>query len=142
MGSTPDWCRRLVTRDGGFVTRRAGEKCVEHYDIRVELQRGNGAKAIEALRPAEAYQLGFVEDGIPVYLRGLAYVQNKQGAEAAAEFHKVIDDRGVTGSISYQALAKLGLARAYALTGDTAKERTAYQDFFKSAREEYEKLTK
>ena len=120
---------------------------------RAELQRGNGAKAIEILHLAEAYQLGFVENGIPVYLRGLAYLQNKQSAEAAAEFQKIIDDRGVTGPISYQALAKLGLARAYVLNGDTAKARTAYQDLFtlwkdadpdipilKEAKAEYAKL--
>lgn len=120
---------------------------------RVELQRGNGAKAIEYLHPAEAYQLGVVENGLPVYLRGLAYLQNKQGAEAAAEFQKVLDHRGVVGPMPYQALAKLGLGRAFALSGDAAKARTAYQDFFtlwkdadsdlpilKAAKAEYAKL--
>ena len=51
------------------------------------------------------------------------------------------------------ALARLGLARAYVLQGDTAKARTAYQDFFalwkdadpdipilKQAKDEYAKL--
>jgi tetratricopeptide (TPR) repeat protein len=97
---------------------------------RADLQRANPAKAIEDLHLAEAYELGFVEGGIPAYLRGLAYLQNKQGAEAAAEFQKVLDHRGALGATPYMALAKLGLGRASALTGDAAKARIAYQDFF------------
>ncbi len=120
---------------------------------RVELQRGNGAKAIELLRPAEAYQFGYVEGGIPAYLRGGAYLQMKQGPQAAAEFQKILDHRSALGVTPYISLAKLGLARAYALSGGSAKARTAYQDFFtlwkdadadipilKSAKAEYAKL--
>ena len=120
---------------------------------RLDLQRGNAGKAIEELRPAEWAQLGFVELGVPAYLRGLAYLQNKQGAEAAAEFQKILDHRGALGPWPYWTLAKLGLGRALALTGDPAKARTAYQDFFtlwkdadpdlpilKEAKAEYSKL--
>jgi serine/threonine protein kinase/tetratricopeptide (TPR) repeat protein len=120
---------------------------------RTDLQHGNAAKAIEDLHPAEAYQLGFVEAGIPTYLRGLAYLQNKQGTEAAAEFQKVLDHRGVLSTSPYLALSKLGLGRALALSGDTAKARMTYQDFFtlwkdadpdlpvlKAAKVEYAKL--
>ena len=120
---------------------------------RLNLQRGNGAKAIEDLRPAEWAELGFVELGVPTYLRGLAYLQNKQGAEAAAEFQKIVDHRGALLPGAYGPLAKLGMGRAYALTGDTTKARTAYQDVFsvwkdadsdipmmKQARAEYMKL--
>jgi eukaryotic-like serine/threonine-protein kinase len=96
---------------------------------RIDLQRGNATKALEDLRPAEAYELGFIEGGIPPYLRGLAYLHNKQGREAGVEFQKILDDRGGLGANPYEALAKLGLARSYALTGDSAKARTAYQDF-------------
>ncbi len=96
---------------------------------RLNLQRGNGAKAIEDLR-SEAFQLGFVELGLPVYLRGLAYLENKQGAEAAAEFQKILDYRGALSPLPYLSLAKLEQGRAYALAGDAAKSRTAYQDFF------------
>ncbi len=120
---------------------------------RLDLQRGNGIGGIENLRPAEAYQLGYSENGIPVYLRGLAFLQNKQGAEAVGEFQKILDSWGALGATPYMALAKLGLARAAALAGDSAKARTAYQDFFtlwkaadpdlpvlKAAKAEYEKL--
>jgi eukaryotic-like serine/threonine-protein kinase len=97
---------------------------------RVELQRGNSAKAIELLRPAEPYQFGYVEGGIPAYLRGLAYLQMKQGPAAAAEFQKILDHRTALGVTAYSSLAKLGLGRAFALSGDAAKAHTAYQDFF------------
>jgi eukaryotic-like serine/threonine-protein kinase len=120
---------------------------------RMELQKGNAAKAIEELHPAEAYQFGFIELGIPAYLRGLAYLQNKQGHEAAAEFQKVLDHKNALGPSPYLALSTLGLGRAAAVSGDAAKARTAYQDFFKmwkdadaglpvlkAARAEYEKL--
>ncbi|MFY9559481.1 MAG: protein kinase [Terriglobales bacterium] len=120
---------------------------------RVELQRGKGDKAIELLRSAEAYQFGYVEGGIPAYLRGLAYLQTKQAPQAAAEFQKILDHRTALGVTAYLSLAKLGLARALSLSGDAAKARTAYQDFFtqwkhadpeipllKQAKEEYAKL--
>jgi tetratricopeptide (TPR) repeat protein len=120
---------------------------------RADLQHGNAAKAIEDLHPAEAYQLGFIEVGIPTYLRGLAYLQNKQGIEAAGEFQKVLDHRGVLSTSPYLAVSKLGLGRALALSGDTAKARMTYQDFFmlwkdadpdlpilKAAKAEYAKL--
>jgi serine/threonine protein kinase/tetratricopeptide (TPR) repeat protein len=97
---------------------------------RLNLQRSNGAKAIEDLRPAEWAELGFVELGVPTYLRGLAFLQNKQGAEAAAEFRKIVDHRGALLPGAYGSLAKLGMGRAYAMTGDMAKARAEYQDLF------------
>jgi eukaryotic-like serine/threonine-protein kinase len=119
---------------------------------RIELQRGDGTKALAILHPAEAFQLGFIESGTPVYLRGLAYLQAKQGAEAVAEFQKLLDHRPGLGPGVWQALAKLGQGRGYTLAGDAAKSRTAYQDFFtmwkdadpdlpllKAAKSEYEK---
>jgi len=99
---------------------------------RIELQRGNGTKALEELHPAQAYEFGFVELGIPAYLRGLAYLETKQGPEAAAEFQKILDHRGAVGASPYFSLARLGLGRAYAMSGESAKARTAYQDFFSS----------
>ncbi len=115
--------------------------------------RGFCGAQLEDLHPAEAYQFGFIESGIPAYLRALAYLRNKQGAEAAAEFQKVIDHRRALGAIAYVSLARLGLARSYALAGDSSKARMAYQDLFnewkdadadlpllKEAKAEYAKL--
>ncbi len=53
----------------------------------------------------------------------------REGNAAAAEFQKLIDHPGVVENSPWGALARLGLARAYAMQGDTAKARTAYQDF-------------
>jgi len=120
---------------------------------RVELQHGNSAKAIEQLRPTEAYQFGYVAGGISVYLRGLAYLQAKQGSQAVAEFQKVLDHKSAFGASPHVSLARLGLARGFALSGDPAKAPTAYQNFFttwkdadqdipilKEAKAEYAKL--
>jgi serine/threonine protein kinase/tetratricopeptide (TPR) repeat protein len=120
---------------------------------RVELQRGNSAKAIEQLRPTEAYQFGYVAAGMSVYLRGLAYLQAKQGPQAVAEFQKILDHKSAFGASPYVSLAWLGLARGFALSGDPAKARTHFQDFFtkwkdadpdipilKEAKAEYAKL--
>ncbi len=126
---------------------------IPQLQARRELQRGNGARAAELLRLAAPYEFGFVAGGIPAYLRGLAYLQTRQGREAGTEFQKVIDHKGALGLSPYLSLAHLGLARAYALQGDTSKARTSYQDFFalwkdadpnipilKQAKAEYAKL--
>ena len=118
-----------------------------------DLQRGDGAKAVDELRSTEPYEFGTIARGAPAYWRGLAYLSMNQGAEAAAEFQKFIDRKGVTGYGPLFSLAKLGLGRAFALSGDLAKARIAYQDFFtmwkdadpdipilKQAKAEYEKV--
>ena len=64
-----------------------------------------------------------------LYLRGLAGLHAGKGAEAAAEFQKILDHKGRNWGPLYP-LAYLGLARAAALAGDTAKAKKAYQDFF------------
>ena len=126
---------------------------IPQIHARQDLQRGDGSKAIDELRAGEPYEFGYIALGVPPYLRGLAYLKMKQGGQAAAEFQKIVDHKGSMGTSPYLSLAKLGLGRAYALSGDTAKARTAYQDFFaawkdadpdvpilKDAKAEYEKL--
>ena len=100
----------------------------------VAMRTGNSAKAIEALVPSLPYELGqcnptFTFSLYPVYLRGEAYLSAKQAGNAASEFQKIIDHAGVVGNEPIGALARLGLARAYALSGDDAKAKAAYQDF-------------
>ena len=65
----------------------------------------------------------------PVYVRGEAYLAAHQGAEAAAEFQKILDHRGIVANDPIGALAHLQLGRALVLAGDKAKAKTAYQDF-------------
>lgn len=96
------------------------------------LNRKDPAKAIETLEPARRYELATMEGSnplYPVFLRGQAYLMARDGA-AAVEFQKIIDHRGIVLNQIIGALAHLGLARAYALQGDSAKARVAYQDFF------------
>ena len=76
--------------------------------------------------PAVRYQSGLSAD----CLRGEAYLAAMQGAAAAAEFQKILDHPGMVVNDPIGALAHLGLGRAYALAGDSAKAKTAYQDFF------------
>ena len=99
------------------------------------LTNGNAASAIETLTAAAPYELGHTNDDFtfalyPVYIRGLTYLAAKKGTEAASEFQKILDHPGVVGNEPVGALAHLGLGRAYALSGNSAKARTAYQDFF------------
>jgi hypothetical protein len=66
----------------------------------------------------------------PVFVRAEAYLSAQQGPAAAAEFQKILDHRGLLWNCATGALAHLGLARAYAMQGNTAKAKAAYQDFF------------
>ena len=111
--------------------------------------------ALEAVAPYEfgeppPFQIGTM---YAPYIRGEAYLANRNGAAAAREFQKFLDHRGLVVNYPLASLAHLGLARAYALSGDTAKAKTTYQDFFtlwkdadpeipvlKEAKSEYAKL--
>jgi eukaryotic-like serine/threonine-protein kinase len=96
------------------------------------LNANKGAQAVEALATASRYELGNQGPSfrlVPVYLRGLAYLQMKQGPAAAAEFQRILDHPGIVGNGLVGSLAHLGLARSYALSGDKAKASSAYQDF-------------
>ena len=65
----------------------------------------------------------------PVFVRGEAYLAARRGSEAAAEFQKILDHRGLVLNQPIGALAHLGLGRAYVLQGDIPKAKAAYQDF-------------
>ena len=62
-------------------------------------------------------------------MRGEGYLGAHRGAEAAAEFQKILDHRGVVINDPIGALARLQLGRAWALSGETGKAKAAYQDF-------------
>jgi tetratricopeptide (TPR) repeat protein len=128
------------------------------------LSHSQSAKAVELLQTAIPYEVGSPTEGgsefllgagnlYPAYVRGLAYLAAHQGAEAASEFQKILDHRGIVISDPIGALAHVQLGRAYALSGDKTKEKSAYQDFLtlwkdadpdvpilKEARAEYRKL--
>ena len=133
------------------------------------LQRKDSSHALSLLQSSTAIELGLVPFTnntsclLPVYVRGIAYLQSGQGADAAREFHKILDHGGIVGNCWTGALARLGLARANALQAkasqgaeaDAARVRalSAYKDFLqlwkdadpnvvllKEAKSEYAKL--
>ncbi len=119
----------------------------------LQSSRGNTTAALQALQPAVRYELGPVWGFLPGYARGLVYLRGHHGKEAAAEFQKILSYRAIGATAPLYTLSYVGLARASSLAGDTAKARTAYQDFFalwkdadpdipilKQAKAEYAKL--
>ena len=124
----------------------------------IALHRGNAAQAIEQLQAAAPYELGLppqfqVGTLYPVYVRGQAYLQARQLSQAATEFQRILDGRGIVLNAPLGALARLQLARTLVLLGNKDKARTAYQDFLnlwkdadpdipilKQAKAEYAKL--
>jgi len=123
------------------LAKRFPEDTIVQFDYvpalraRLLLNRAEPAKAVDALRAALPYESGipgtstFSMNLYPVYLRGDAYVAAHQGREAAAEFQKILDDRGLALNEPIAALAHLGLARADSLAGDDPHAKTAYADF-------------
>jgi serine/threonine protein kinase/Tfp pilus assembly protein PilF len=106
------------------------------------MERKDPNRAVGFLKDTSAIELGSPNSFVflaPVYVRGDAYLVLGDGNRAAAEFQKFIDHRGVVGNFPWGALARLGLARAYALEAQSApgagaeaaraKTRGAYQDF-------------
>jgi eukaryotic-like serine/threonine-protein kinase len=126
----------------------------------IELDHNNPAEAVHLLQGAASYELGavlFTADWAaplhPAYVRAEAYLRLHGGKEAAAEYQKFVDHWGAVKNFPLGALARLGLARAYAMQGDSAKAQIAYQDFLtlwknadpdipilKKAKAEYAKL--
>jgi tetratricopeptide (TPR) repeat protein len=117
--------------------------------------------AVEHLERARPYDLAlpgtafFAKFGglYPAYIRGESYLAAGRGQEAAVEFQKVLNHRGIVFADPIGALAHLQLGRAYVASGDTAKAKNAYQDFLtlwkdadedlpvlKQARAEYARL--
>jgi tetratricopeptide (TPR) repeat protein len=101
------------------------------------LQDGSPEHAIELLQPAVAYEFAvpsvdfntFFGGLNPIWVRGRAYLAEHKGAEAAAEFQKIIDHQGVLGGDPIGALAHLELGKAYAIAGDRTKAKMAFKDF-------------
>jgi eukaryotic-like serine/threonine-protein kinase len=124
----------------------------------IALRRDEPAKGVELMESAKPYERAYPD---AIYVRGLAYLGMHKGAEAAAEFQKIVDHKGANWGATwvrpnwgqYYSLSYLGMARGYALAGDTSRAEKAYQDFlalwkdadpdipvFKQAKAEYAKL--
>ena len=103
---------------------------------RLELRRSRPQQALDALVAAVPCDLNLTSYSYynwpnlyPVYVRGEAYLAANRGAEAAAEFEKILSHRGLVLNEPIAALARLQLGRAYVMAGDAVKGRTAYEHF-------------
>jgi tetratricopeptide (TPR) repeat protein len=124
----------------------------------LQMQHGNHQQALELLQTIP-YELGqpfpfeYLGTMYPIYVRGEAYLATRNGQAAVAEFHKILEHRGIILNFPLGALTHLQLGRAYTVTGDTTKAKAAYQDFLtlwkdadpdipilKQAKAEYAKL--
>jgi eukaryotic-like serine/threonine-protein kinase len=126
-----------ATRLADDLGKRFPEDTIVQFNywptIRAVIVRDAG-KAIETLAVAVPYELAETTETVnftmyPVYFRGLAYLAARQGGKAAAEFQKIIDYPGLVVNEPIGALAYLQFGRVYTMQGDTAKAKTAYQDF-------------
>ena len=97
----------------------------------IEIKKGHPQRAIALLEAARPYELAMASyaDLRPAYVRGLAYLQLHDGAKAADEFQKIVDDPGLVVNSIIGALSYLQLARAERMAGDRDAARTHYQDF-------------
>ena len=101
----------------------------------IALNRNQPDRSVELLTSASPYERSYLEAS---YLRGLAYLRLGKGAEAVVEFQKIVDHKGANWGATwihpnwgqYYSLSYLGMARGFALAGDTAKAKNAFQDFF------------
>jgi DNA-binding winged helix-turn-helix (wHTH) protein/Tfp pilus assembly protein PilF len=129
------------------------------------LNHNQPANSVELLQTSIPNELGMPSEGgseyllgagnlYPAYVRGLAYLTSHRGVDAAGEFQKILDHRGIVVSDPIGALARLQLGRAYAVSGDRARAKSAYEDFlnlwknadpeiplFKQAKAEYASLS-
>jgi eukaryotic-like serine/threonine-protein kinase len=126
----------------------------------IQISRNNPGKAIDILQATIPYELGVpgAQPGIgvllyPAYLRGQADLMLHEERAAVTEFQRFLDNRAMVINSPLGALARLNLARAYAMQGDAAKAKAVYEDFFAiwkdadgdipifiSAKSEYSKL--
>jgi serine/threonine protein kinase/tetratricopeptide (TPR) repeat protein len=143
----------------GFAARYPVDTVINNLwlpEIRsvIKLSEGKATQAVDELAPAAELELSWVEPQLmPAYLRGQAYLMARRGPEAAREFQKILNHRGIVSYSPIAALAHLQIGRAKAMQGDTAKAEAAYQDFLtlwkdadpdipilKQAKAEYAKL--
>jgi eukaryotic-like serine/threonine-protein kinase len=104
----------------------------------VSVQHGAPLQAIDALQASVPYEMGsprcsqtaYFGSLYPIFFRGEALLAAHKGAEAASEFQRILTHRGIMIGDPVFVLAHLGLARAYALSGESAKARSQYEEFF------------
>ena len=106
--------------------------CLPAIRAAIQLHANNPVAVVETLRPALPYDLATppdFNDLYPAYIRGLAYLQMKDGRNAAIEFQKLLDHPGIIGRDVIGALDLLQMARAQRLKGDEVAAREYYERF-------------
>ncbi len=101
----------------------------------IALHHGEAAKSIELLTSASPYERAYPD---VTYVRGLAYLKMHRGTDAASEFQKIVDNEGASWGATwvhpnwgqYYSLSYLGMARGFALAGDSEKAKKAFESFF------------
>ncbi len=123
---------------------------------------GKPAESVERLQIALRYELAgnglnfnhwYLGGLHSAYVRGEAFIAVHRYVEAATEFQKILDHRGIVGADPIGALAHLHLGRVFVLAGDKTKAKAAYEAFLalwkdadpaipilKSAKAEYARL--
>jgi serine/threonine protein kinase/Flp pilus assembly protein TadD len=107
--------------------------CLPTIDAAIELSKNNPSQAVLNLEATMPYELGGTLTFpylYPAWIRGQAYLAAHNGAAAVVEFKKLIDHPGIVLNLPTGALVHLQLGRAYGLTDDDVKAKSAYQDFF------------
>jgi eukaryotic-like serine/threonine-protein kinase len=102
------------------------------------LNENQPQKAIDLLQSAAPHELAvtginffaFFGNLYPAYVRGEAYLTLHRETEAAAEFQKILNHKGLVFGDPVGAMARLQLGRAYAESRDKSKARGAYQELF------------
>jgi DNA-binding winged helix-turn-helix (wHTH) protein len=114
------------TPPGGF----ASKVWLPEIQAAIEWKSGNPERAVELLAPVTTFEAGWFDNYMAAYLRGLAYLEAQHSQpEAAAEFQKILEHRGVVLNSVIGALSQLQLARAYAAQGKRTKASAAYREF-------------
>ena len=133
---------RAQTLANDLETRFPEDTCVRFNYLPVlraqlALGRNDPSKAIEVLQTAVPHELGAQRSTIhglfgalyPIYVRGEAYLAEGRGSEAVAEFQKILSHRGIVVSDPLGAVARLELGKAFALSGEVSRAKSAYEDF-------------
>jgi tetratricopeptide (TPR) repeat protein len=92
----------------------------------IEMNRGRGEEAIALMNAAMPYDRALPGSR---RIRALAYLRARRGPDAVQEIRAILDLRSLEPTNPIYSVLRVELARAYALSGDTAKSRQSYQDF-------------
>ena len=101
----------------------------------IGVKQKDPGRSLQVLEAALPYETGLAAGLLPAYVRGLAYLEARDGEKAGFEFQKIIDHPGVVVNLPIGTLARLQMARAYLIQGKPPQAKTAYEDFLNQMEE-------